>query len=600
MVPPGTSAILLRCGRAGLPFALFLFVSSTAAPAADGEDGRAAPPPRGPAMRAWFEVPIPCGAAALAQAAGLDPATEPWRLLPDLTRRLHAPYGERIGPRVTAQVVAALGGPAPATAPATASLVAASDPSLRAPTSRVSALAGMPVPLPSVEGEGTAMALMAAAGPVATAEAPADGARVPVPLTRESWRRILGNERRTGRPRDLLAALATDHRAARLFRGLLALEGGTLEVLAREPGVLRQVLQRQASAFSVFAASFRVERGRVAVPGGHEAAALWQEMVGASVLDPQEFLLRLGSGQGQLFSFYDAVDRLDDARRRFALAATEPDPRRRLERVRALRAVFAGAEPWWTDVRPPYSRPPADAARVLAAVRVTPSGALAEPSAEALWTAAFDDQADASPPGRARPRPPRRPPRGWTVRRRRRALDRGGPAPRPARAHGGTRLRDRGERPPARHGGSRCGGRSASARMGGPGLRRRSGRGRVPAPAPDAPEAGRRHPRRRARRASRRARGAAGRRPRRSRLRGGAGLRGERARGHRGRLAPARLRVRGGGPARRPAAGLGDAAGDGGTGPALARARRPPRPGPRPGPPRAAPPGDRRPTHAHA
>src|SRR4029078_2960339 len=51
-----------------------------------------------------FEVEVPEGTPRLAHAAGLDPATDAWRLLPDLTRRLHASYGERTAARMTAQL----------------------------------------------------------------------------------------------------------------------------------------------------------------------------------------------------------------------------------------------------------------------------------------------------------------------------------------------------------------------------------------------------------------------------------------------------------------------------------------------------------------
>jgi hypothetical protein len=44
----------------------------------------------------------------------------------------------------------------------------------------------------------------------------------------------------------------------------------------------------------------------------------------------------------------------------------------------------------------------ADAPRVLEAARVTADGVLAPPSRQLLWTAAFDDQVEASPEWRAR------------------------------------------------------------------------------------------------------------------------------------------------------------------------------------------------------
>ena len=41
---------------------------------------------------------------------GLDPATDAWRLLPDLTRRLHVSYGERTAARMTPPLAAYFAG----------------------------------------------------------------------------------------------------------------------------------------------------------------------------------------------------------------------------------------------------------------------------------------------------------------------------------------------------------------------------------------------------------------------------------------------------------------------------------------------------------
>jgi len=311
-----------------------------------------------------FEVAVPGGTPALARAAGLDGAIERWRLLPDLTRRLHAPFGERTAARVTTRVAAALAG--------TTRLARADGPS---PAAR--------------DGDDARSAVV-------------DEVAVPVPLTPALWDRILGRDR-DGRPRDVLTAIATDGNAARLYRGLVTLDGPALAALAAEPDVLREIYRHHTDAFSAFAGSFRVDRGRVLVPGGHGEAPLWQDLVGASVLRPGDFLLRLlSSGQGRSFLLYDSIDRLDDAHRRFALDTAEPDGSRRLARAHVLQAVFALADPWWQTTTLPFSRPVADASRVLEVVRVTSEGRLAFPDRQLFWAAAFDDQVDASAEWRTR------------------------------------------------------------------------------------------------------------------------------------------------------------------------------------------------------
>ena len=263
----------------------------------------------------WFEVVVPEGTARLAQAAGLDPATEAWRLLPDLTRRLHASYGERTAARMGPRLDAYFAG---------------------ASAARSNAIAAVE------DADGTAPVLLVPAEPhvpaAAAAVAPGPGTdRVSIPLSPAAWDRILGRDR-NGRPRDVLAAIVTDGGAARVYRGLSTLEAPALAALS-DGSALRTIYRRHADAFAAFAASFRVQGGRVLVPGGHGQAALWQDLVGASVMQPADFLVQIAAAdQGRVFFLYDTIDRLDEPHRRFALAAAEPDRARREERVRTLRS----------------------------------------------------------------------------------------------------------------------------------------------------------------------------------------------------------------------------------------------------------------------
>ena len=325
-----------------------------------------------------FEVVVPEGTARLAKAAGLDPATDAWRLLPDLTRRLHVSYGERTAARMGAPLAAYFAGA-----------------SLAAPRSATGTVA---------DGDGTAPVLLVPAEPHVPASGfvpTTTGDRVSLPLSPAAWDRILGRDR-DGRPRDILTAIVTDGAAARLYRGLLTLDAPTLAALS-DGHALRTIYRKHADAFAAFAASFHVEGGRVRVPGGHAEAALWQDFVGASVLRPAEFLVQLAAAdQGRVFFFYDTIDRLDEPHQRFALARSVADPTRRVERVRALRSSFLLADPWWDAARLPFSRPVADAPRVLQTVRVGADGVLAPPNRRVLWEAAFDEQVEASPEWRAR------------------------------------------------------------------------------------------------------------------------------------------------------------------------------------------------------
>src|SRR4029079_10865167 len=97
-----------------------------------------------------FEVEVPEGTARLPTAAGLDPATDAWRLLPDLTRRLHASYGERTAARMTPQLAAYFAGAslaAPRPSPAAVADEDGTPPVLLVPAEpHVSAPAAAPAP----------------------------------------------------------------------------------------------------------------------------------------------------------------------------------------------------------------------------------------------------------------------------------------------------------------------------------------------------------------------------------------------------------------------------------------------------------------------
>ena len=150
-----------------------------------------------------------------------------------------------------------------------------------------------------------------------------DGARVALPLAPSVWRRLLA---KSELPDDELAlAILADRRSSRLYRGLAALDEPTLAALAAEPETLRRIHQLHADVLAAFGARFRVRGGAVDVPGGEEAAPLWQELVGVSPREPARFLEALVAASGGRRAFlYDAVSRLEPGRQRFALGMQLP------------------------------------------------------------------------------------------------------------------------------------------------------------------------------------------------------------------------------------------------------------------------------------
>jgi len=280
-------------------------------------------------VRQWHALPVPGGPDALGASAGLPPGLPAWRVFYEAARRRHGVWGEE--------------------------------------TSR------------------TEPGRTGGAGP----ENARPGEVVPLPLAPGVWRELIG--RADLEDEDLALAILADRRSALLYRGLAALDEPTLSALAARPEALREILRRHSDVFAAFAGRFRVRNGAVAVPGGEEAALLWQRLVGVTPRAPAPFLVALlaASGGHRAF-FYDAVARLEPSRQRFALGlAAGPGPEGEAA-FNALASVFERERAWWRREGGSFARPEADAARFLREVRLTEEGRLAPPAARLFWEAAFE------------------------------------------------------------------------------------------------------------------------------------------------------------------------------------------------------------------
>ena len=233
----------------------------------------------------------------------------------------------------------------------------------------------------------------------------------------------------------MLARVVTEPGAARLYTGLAALDGPTLTWLAEHPRLQSRLYEEdRRAAFADFGRALRVRDGRVATPGGAESAPFWEDLVGASVSEPERFAERLFAAAHLAYA-YDVVARLPAARQRFVLGTWRSDARARRDGLRSLRSVFRGLPaptPWFVDPdgrgigdnpAPAYTRRysvagraaaraaalagtaasavptpasfgweaphAADPAAVLRAVVVDDSGAPAAPASLAFWTRVF-------------------------------------------------------------------------------------------------------------------------------------------------------------------------------------------------------------------
>jgi hypothetical protein len=209
---------------------------------------------------------------------------------------------------------------------------------------------------------------------------------LPLPLPVAVWTEVVFG--RPVPPQTLFGAIVRNREASLLYHGVQAMTSETRAYLSHAPDLVRSLLG-DAAAVGAFGSILRIEGGRIVMPGGTEAAELWEELVNDSLAEPSRFARRLFSRDaGRLAYFVDALGALDDAHLRFALGLSISDRGVRLNRFRDLYQVFADIDPQWTVADRPFARPPHDAALLLSMVSVTPQGELAAPAFRKLWARA--------------------------------------------------------------------------------------------------------------------------------------------------------------------------------------------------------------------
>ena len=118
-------------------------------------------------------------------------------------------------------------------------------------------------------------------------------------------------------PGGLAAALAGDLHLAQTYAALGQMDPDTAAVLV-SAAPLKTLSEKYASLLLQHSSSLAVERGRVAVPGGSAADAIWTKLAGASPTQPGPFFRALlAKDDGKLLAFYGALGTLDIQHQRF-------------------------------------------------------------------------------------------------------------------------------------------------------------------------------------------------------------------------------------------------------------------------------------------
>lgn len=219
---------------------------------------------------------------------------------------------------------------------------------------------------------------------------------IPSPLPAAVWRDTVFGDPEPGER--LGFRLVTDRRAALLYYGLLSMTPETVEFLVANPGLLRELYERDATRVALYGQSLVVEDGRVAAPGGADAAHLWERAVREPLDRPDDFFRTVLRYDDGAFPFlYDAIARLDAPRQRFALALWLPERQQRANFWRLYDVTAANVrfsrDAFWSGGFP-------DPTVVLSLVRTDDSGLPAGPAWSGLWKEALDGVALPRDPAR--------------------------------------------------------------------------------------------------------------------------------------------------------------------------------------------------------
>ncbi len=196
--------------------------------------------------------------------------------------------------------------------------------------------------------------------------------RIPVMLGPNAW------VKPGGQPSQWIDAFLDDRLLARLYLALSRLETKTVDVLTNSPGI--EKLKASSAVLDFFGGMFRVENGRVAVPGGQGAAETWKQIVGAGPDNPAVFLTNLiEKDDGWIAAYFDALSRTSRSQQAYM---TEPG--RLMRFYRALRGKSTSPSP----ARPIF-RGNAQLILLTTRLRVQPDGRPYLPGGVNTWKSVF-------------------------------------------------------------------------------------------------------------------------------------------------------------------------------------------------------------------
>jgi len=177
---------------------------------------------------------------------------------------------------------------------------------------------------------------------------------IPAPLDAPIWRELLP----PAKTDDTFVRILTDRNALLLAVGLMSADDSLRALAASDSDLLRVLYRDAAAPFVVASRRLRVSGGRVLVPGGPGADAIWQVLAGESPARPAPFIRALLlKDDGRLAWYFETIGGLTSDR----LDAAWPEGSDRLQAATALYDVFRTSDPQWRIAEQPFQRGVIDA-----------------------------------------------------------------------------------------------------------------------------------------------------------------------------------------------------------------------------------------------
>jgi hypothetical protein len=230
----------------------------------------------------------------------------------------------------------------------------------------------------------------------ASTDGGADEDVVPVPLTAALWSQSILH--RQVEPRDLVGAILTDRSAALMCYGLSGMDDETLRFLAEHPSLISRLAERAPAVVAAFGESLHIHGNRIVPPGGDEAAALWESVVGEKLARPERFIqLLFENERGRVAYLFDVFAHLKPPTLAFALESSIREPEERANRFKRLAALAKRGFVEWEIAAAPFVRPTNALATFFARLQIDDRGNPIGWMSPAFWQRVFDEGAGSPP-----------------------------------------------------------------------------------------------------------------------------------------------------------------------------------------------------------